>query len=252
MNYSAHTTFYLIGLAIGTFLNPARADEPGLSLRSGPAAVPLIELYTSEGCSSCPPAEKWLGQLKDSSDLWSSFVPVAFHVDYWDRLGWADSFARPEFTRRQYAYAARWGTRSVYTPAFVYAGREWRDRAERPVLAPVGELTLVAVGDVYRIRFAPIEPDSYEAHVALLAGGLVSDVRRGENSGRKFTHEFVVMDLQKASLMRTAEGGEHEASLPVAALHRLADVVAPRRALAVWITREGETAPLQATGGWLP
>src|SRR5258705_5915226 len=72
----------------------------------------LIELYTSEGCSSCPPAEEWLGQLGKHPRLWRDFVPVAFHVDYWDGLGWPDRFARKQFTERQYAYSKSWGTES--------------------------------------------------------------------------------------------------------------------------------------------
>src|SRR5262249_16012523 len=69
----------------------------------------LLELFTLEGCSSCPPAEKWLSALKSSSYLWKKAVPIAFHVDYWDHLGWRDRFAKPEFTSRQQRYAAAWG-----------------------------------------------------------------------------------------------------------------------------------------------
>ena len=93
---------------------------------SGPKKVQLLELFTSEGCSSCPPAEASLGRLVDDPRLWRQFVPVAFHVDYWDHLGWKDPFASPEWTTRQRAYAANWNADSVYTPAFVLNGREWR------------------------------------------------------------------------------------------------------------------------------
>src|SRR4051794_26867392 len=85
----------------------------------------LIELFTSEGCSSCPPAEDWLGRLKQHPGLWQDFVPVSFHVDYWDGLGWPDRFARKEFTARQNTYARSWKAASVYTPGFVLDGREW-------------------------------------------------------------------------------------------------------------------------------
>src|SRR5437867_5566462 len=93
------------------------ASEPK-TFESGDTQSSLIELFTSEGCSSCPPAERWLSALKSRSDLWKKAVPVAFHVDYWDHLGWRDRFAKPEFTSRQQRYAAAWGGDSVYTPGF--------------------------------------------------------------------------------------------------------------------------------------
>ena len=67
--------------------------------------VSLIELYTSEGCSSCPPAERWLSKLADDESLWSHFVPLAFHVDYWDYIGWKDPYASKEYSQRQRRYA---------------------------------------------------------------------------------------------------------------------------------------------------
>ena len=92
------------------------STSPATAFQSGHTQSSLIELFTSEGCSSCPPAEKWLSALKSNQDLWKKTVPVAFHVDYWDRLGWRDRFAKPEFTSRQQRYAAAWGGDSVYTP----------------------------------------------------------------------------------------------------------------------------------------
>jgi hypothetical protein len=88
-----------------------------LRFQSSAKQVALIELYTSEGCSSCPPAEAWLSQLKADPGLWTSFVPIAFHVDYWDNLGWRDRFAAEKFTARQRAYAVEWSGDSLYTPA---------------------------------------------------------------------------------------------------------------------------------------
>src|ERR1700758_4469967 len=111
----------VIWLAVGY----AFASQPK-TFESGETQNSLIELFTSEGCSSCPPAEKWLSQLKSNPDLWKKTVPVAFHVDYWDRLGWRDRFARPEFTLRQQHYAVGWRIGSVYTPNFVVNGREWK------------------------------------------------------------------------------------------------------------------------------
>src|SRR5438552_12328276 len=100
-------------------------SEP-MTFESGDMQTTLIELFTSEGCSSCPPADAWISQLKESPDLWKKIVPIAFHVDYWNNLGWRDRFAKPEFTARQRWYVAAWRGDSVYTPGFVVNGREWR------------------------------------------------------------------------------------------------------------------------------
>jgi hypothetical protein len=81
--------------------------------------VNLVELYTSEGCSSCPPADKWLGKLKQQSGLWTEFIPIAFHVDYWDYIGWQDPYAHQRHTVRQSRYQANNNIRSIYTPGVI-------------------------------------------------------------------------------------------------------------------------------------
>src|SRR5262249_42040088 len=112
-------------LTISLFLlNATNADL--LLFKSGLKKVSLLELYTSEGCSSCPPAEKWLSGLKDSSQLWANVVPVVFHVDYWDSQGWPDALASKDYTARQYLYVQKWNAPSAYTPGFVLNGKEWR------------------------------------------------------------------------------------------------------------------------------
>src|SRR5215510_6018940 len=113
-----------ISLIAGTL--SARAGD--LQFESGPQRIHLIELFTSQGCSSCPPAEAWLSKLKSEPRLWKDFVPLAFHVDYWDRLGWRDPFAMKEWTARQYQYSSAWKSEGVYTPGFVLDGRESLER----------------------------------------------------------------------------------------------------------------------------
>ena len=93
-----------------------------IRFESGSQRTSLLELFTSEGCSSCPPAEAQFSRLKGDPGLWKQFVPVAWHVDYWDRLGWRDRFASQNSTARQYRYAALWHDDGVYTPAFVLDG----------------------------------------------------------------------------------------------------------------------------------
>src|SRR5438270_11785595 len=108
----------------------ARADE--IVFESNPMRTHLLELYTSEGCSSCLPAEAWLSNLKNEPRLWQDFVPIALHVDYWDHLGWRDPFASKTWTERQADYSARWKSESVYTPAFVLDGVAWHNVAVPP------------------------------------------------------------------------------------------------------------------------
>ncbi len=220
------------------------------TFQSPETRVVLLELFTSEGCSSCPPAEAWLGRLRESPRLWKEIVPVAFHVDYWDRLGWPDRFAKAEFTERQHRLAERWGGRSVYTPGFALNGREWRGWFQKPGL-PTGDGTrpgilTVKLTDEATITFAPSETvkGRFQAEVALLGGGVEVDVKRGENAGRKLRHDFVVLDLESEPLT-----GERNA---LTATVRFPKELRDRAtALAAWVTTGPAGPPLQATGGWL-
>jgi hypothetical protein len=230
----------------------ALAAEP-LRFSSGPGQVALIELYTSEGCSSCPPADQWLGALRDDPRLWRDFVPVAFHVSYWDSLGWKDRLSSQALTQRQYAYASSWGNGRVYTPCFVRNGAEWRplwggftSGGGRPGLLTVE----VADGGRCRVLFHNEGgAGALTGHVAVLGGGLSSRVTAGENSGSTLRHEFVVLGLSEAPLAPFGAAGAVAADLDLPA-PQVRD--APRHALAAWVTRGASPAPLQATGGWLP
>lgn len=93
---------------------------------SGPQTNVLVELYTSEGCSSCPPADQWLTRLKTQGNQFGSIVPMALHVDYWDYIGWKDNFANPAFAKRQRDMAASGHARGVYTPQIVINGQDTR------------------------------------------------------------------------------------------------------------------------------
>jgi len=220
------------------------ASEPK-TFESGDTQSSLIELFTSEGCSSCPPAEKWLSALKSSSDLWKKAVPVAFHVDYWDHLGWRDRFAKPEFTSRQQRYAAAWGGDSVYTPSFVV----WFGGNAMPITSTKVGVLRVSVGDDGKVS-ATFAPDTMQArplalNVALLGNDLESDVKRGENSGRKLRHDFVVLQLANSEM--TNQGNLWTGTVLLSSGAETDKATA----LAAWL-KSGETAPpIQATGGWL-
>ena len=243
----------LLGLSL-MIVWSARAQTPGITFQSGPEQTALLELYTSEGCSSCPPAEAWLTRLTRSPRLWKEFVPLAFHVDYWDYLGWRDRWSAKTFSDRQRAHARRWGSGRIYTPGFVLIGQEWRNWSERMEGPPTGRkpsgVLTINSADTNRwaVSFAPATPATgkYEVHAALLAGGLTSSVTAGENQGRQLEHDFVVLTLAHASL--THEDGTIKGTF---------NLDAPRKglpsshAVGVWITHAGELEPLQATGGWL-
>ncbi len=229
------------------------AQATAIMFQSATEQTALLELYTSEGCSSCPPAETWLSRLKESPGLWKDFVPLAFHVEYWDHLGWRDPWASSQFSDRQRAYAQNWHSENIYTPEFVLSGREWRGWSggkSAPVSeSKVGILTAVSTnGILWHMRFVPATPrDRYEVHVAFLSSALNSDVKAGENQGRRLKHDFVVMTLVNGLLTRHDDGFLGECVLPFEP-----KATRGRLALAVWVTEAGQLEPLQATGGWLP
>ncbi len=231
-----------------------RSAEP-IQFQSSTNRTPLVELYTSEGCSSCPPAESWLSRLKSNERLWKDFVPVAFHVDYWDYLGWRDPFGAADYSDRQRAYAAAWKSRSVYTPGFVLDGAEWRgwfnrDELPRASKQPAGTLT-ASSDDSKRwlLQFEPVARNSpaLDFHAVLLGFDLTSDVKAGENRGRKLQHDFVVLTLTRAAPKRSGDLFQAELSLLPPSRFSM-----KRLAIAIWVTRHNDLSPLQALGGWLP
>jgi len=214
--------------------------------------LPLVELFTSQGCSSCPPADHWLSRLLEHPGLWRQFVPLAFHVDYWDYIGWQDRFAEPRYSARQRAYREQGRVRSVYTPGFVVDGWEWQgffgDR--RLPLEPgpkVGRMTLELMADSsVKVRFKPLVelPKRLTLHVARLGFGLKTAVGRGENAGRELREEFVVLGWHSREIDVAA--GQWKLPLPKAT------TVGPgRQAVAAWLSEPGSPVPIQAVGGWL-
>jgi len=113
-------------LVLGLILAVPAAAGPVLHLQSPERRVTVVELFTSHGCSSCPPADAWLRHFTHDPRLWRRLLPLAFHVGYWDSLGWPDRFATPQNGRRQRAYRAAGRVNGIYTPGLVVAGHEWR------------------------------------------------------------------------------------------------------------------------------
>ena len=184
----------LFGLGLGA--GPAAADQPG--------APVVVELYTSQGCSSCPPADALLGSLAGRPDV----VALAFHVDYWDYIGWKDPYASPDHTRRQRAYQRVLGTRYVYTPQMVIDGhRDVLGSSRRKVEAAIDK----AAAHPKRV---PLRLDTADGGRAIIPAGHApaggadvwlavfdleheTDVLRGENHGRQLKNYHVVREFRR-------------------------------------------------------
>lgn len=206
-----------IGLAALLAIAALPAGALQCRAASGKATQALVELYTSEGCSSCPPAERWLSRFgRGHPD--SSVVPIEFHVDYWNDDGWRDPFSDPRFTRRQEELQKATGARFVYTPQIVVGGRDvpdWRSALSIPfdvfrirMRAPRATLAIDAtVADDASIhgavdaKVAAGAPTRQLALVAVaLQNGLASRVTAGENRGERLAHDFVARDMASVAL----------------------------------------------------
>jgi hypothetical protein len=176
----------------------------GCDVRSGPTTAALVELYTSEGCSSCPPADRQLSHLNQALGAGAAVVPLSLHVDYWDDLGWKDPYARAVFDRRQSELVRRSGHQTVYTPQFFVAGREvrgWqsgladrvREENRRPARAALRIEAHPRGADGLDVRVTAVAAlPSAQLYVAVTEDGLVSKVTRGENGGVTLSHDHVV------------------------------------------------------------
>ena len=171
-----------------------------LACLAAPAAADpvVVELFTSQGCSSCPPADAMLGELAARPDV----IALSLHVDYWDWIGWPDTFGDPAHSARQKGYAAAAGTSVVYTPQFVVGGRDHvagadgMDLAERlraHADAARGATVLEAEGD--RLRLAATGRPARLTLVHVLPEATVP-IERGENAGRTVTYHHVVAGLE--------------------------------------------------------
>ena len=182
----------LIYWATGTF-----AQSNQCSVSSGATITPVVELYTSEGCSSCPPADKWASTLKGSNS-----VVQAFHVGYWDYIGWVDRFAAPAYTQRQKDIAVKNNLRGIYTPQAVLDGKDWPRWGGMPDNKEPAKasITLKQIGtDQFEASVAPIAPAaSWSAYWTVTEHGHNSKVLSGENKGEFLKHDFVVRQLVQA------------------------------------------------------
>lgn len=209
--------------------------------------MPLIELFTSEGCSSCPPADRCMKGLGNSEHLWNKFVPLAFHVDYWDYIGWKNPFASREYSQRQRRYASAFDESTVYTPGVRLGGKQWRrwylnDVPDELESEKVGRITVVVTNSTEFVASSSQHDDAMQLNIAIFVLDMSCHIKRGENRGKTPQHDFVELGISR---YLSATVGQWRALLPEPS------VVAGSYAMAVWITKGGSQRPIQATGGYL-
>ncbi|MBC7803137.1 MAG: DUF1223 domain-containing protein [Candidatus Parcubacteria bacterium] len=199
--------FLLLGAAL---LSLSTAQAAQCTARSAEKTVALVELYTSEGCDSCPPADRWLSSLGPKGYAPDRVVPIALHVDYWDYIGWKDPYARQAHSNRQRKMAKLARAAMVYTPQVLLQGqdfRDWRGGAfesavakinARPAKARISLSLDTGRKDAFQVDAAAELLDLPQgADIALYLGAyenkLVSEVKAGENRGRSLPHDYVVL-----------------------------------------------------------
>jgi len=184
-----------------------------LAARIGSSPV-VVELFTSQGCSSCPPAEELLGRLARDASLRGKVIPLAFHVDYWDHLGWRDPFSSAQWTQRQLDYVRAMGLSGAYTPQAVVSGsREFVGSNERQLFGAIEEASkrkaaasVSIAGDVARVD----APRELELIALSVENAQTTRVARGENGGRTLTNYAIVRKLTRVGTVR----GRSERPLP--------------------------------------
>jgi hypothetical protein len=210
------------GLSLSGCMTSAEVDG-AVAPTTRPVGVAVVELFTSEGCSSCPPADRVLAALAtEAARDGTPVYPLAFHVDYWDRLGWADRFASAEFSRRQHDYAAAARAANVYTPQMIVNGeaagfvgsqgplarRAVAAALARPAAAAV-ELSVARGKDAAHLR-ADYRVTGQTAgcflNLAVVQTEVRTDVARGENAGRTLRHANVVRAFRTVDLKDPAGG----------------------------------------------
>lgn len=182
-------------------------------VKSPESRVAVLELYTSEGCSSCPPADHFLSELKKAGISSKQLIPMAFHVTYWDYIGWSDRFAKKQFDQRQRDAAYKKRSKSVYTPQFRLSGDDYRSYASfsKDVNRLVEQAATIDLELSLRVLSdqsgkenlsVSLKSNNYQSDVkdlgyyfAVVENNLLSDVEAGENDGEQLHHDYVVREL---------------------------------------------------------
>jgi hypothetical protein len=201
-------------LSIVALLSAAacQAAEP-LAQRLGPAPV-VVELFTSQGCSSCPPADQLVSEIAHDDSLRGRIIPLTFHVDYWDRLGWRDPFSSPEWSRRQYVYVRALRANAAYTPQVVVGGARQFVGSNRPALEetlvalshrkPAGDVQITTSRHGAKATIQINAKGTGDLILAVFDNSAPTAVGRGENEGRTIPNDATVRRLVRAG---TLSGG---------------------------------------------
>ncbi len=186
----------IINMSVSALVTVSAMDVlVACEIKSGERLTPVIDLYTSEGCSSCPPADQWLSTLKGKP-----VVAQAFHVAYWDYIGWKDPFANPAYTNRQKNVAEANKLSGIYTPQLVRNGHDWRNWGQpwQAVDSTAPSHTAITLRRTERADAfeAQVTPEStigtWTAYWTVTEHNHSSRVRAGENAGEFLKHDFVV------------------------------------------------------------
>lgn len=215
MHRSALITAASLSALVGG--SPAQAAASMCERQSGAGITALVELYTSEGCNSCPPADRWLSSLKGQDGV----IALAFHVDYWDRLGWKDRFASAAHTERQYQIQRHTGARFVYTPQVVLNGADWRGWSGAAPASPGPariDLHLRRDGDMVEARVTPRAGASGKlaGYWAATEDDHKNAVAAGENRGVTLLHDHVVRSYTTTAAWPASQPQTLRHSSPVA------------------------------------
>ena len=169
--------------------------------------VNLVEVYSSQGCSSCPPAERWISTFTDDEKLWTDLIPINFHVTYWNYLGWKDPFASAVFSKRQRTYKALGKSRIVATPGFMVNGNGWQGwfyKQAIPVAKAryLGNLKATINNSKINLEYDTVNTEDNTnqnliAHVALLGFGIETQIHSGENAGHKLKPTLLLLATSK-------------------------------------------------------
>lgn len=228
------------------------AEGNEFKLTSSSKKMAVLELYTSEGCSSCPPADKWINSLEKKSGLWTEFIPVVFHVDYWNSLGWVDPLSSGRYAERQRLYAKSWGEKSVYTPGVVKNGKEWKGWRNSNKIASsnsnlVGVLKVEGKDDSFSLTFHTDKSDKYrnlEFHAGVMLMGFKSKVTNGENAGETLEHSFSICSFNSAPATKDAENFAGKLTLESCSKYGNT-----RKAVVFWVSEKNAPEPIQAVAG---
>jgi len=220
---------------------------------SGEKRPIMMEVYSSQGCSSCPPAEEWINTFTTDSRLWKTLIPMNFHVDYWDYLGWPDPYASKDFSNRQRLYNRLGHSAYVATPGFIVDGKGWNGWFSKNAV-PIhqrtspGKLTVNLEGNIADITYKPtnLANQSLSVTIAILGFDQQTVIRRGENRGETLTHDFVVLKHTKKVI--NDKGSIYQSKLQ---LPNTSKFDSPKRAVVVWISNNNDPSPIQVVADWL-